>query len=316
MSVYTRVTPEQASAWLERYPLGTLRRLRPIAEGIENTNYEVETECGRFVLTLFERLPAAELPFYLDLMAHLARAGAPCPAPAADLEGHTLGELNGKPAALVAFLPGAPVLQPSAEHCARVGRMLAELHLAAASFERSQDNPRGPRWWRATAQELMDRLPPEDAALLQEELRFQSLFRFPDLPRGVIHADLFRDNVLWQEGSVSGVIDFYFACTDVLLYDVAVAANDWCVLPDGGLDPERTRALLSGYHAGRPLVAIERGAWPVLLRAGALRFWLSRLLDYHAPRRGELTYTKNPDQFRDILRLRVRAHGELPRVWV
>ncbi|HSD61777.1 MAG TPA: homoserine kinase [Burkholderiales bacterium] len=316
MSVFTPVTPEQLAPWLARYPVGTLRSLRGIAEGIENTNYLVETDAGCFVLTLFERLSPAALPFYLDLMTHLGAHGFPCPRPVADDRGGTLGELKDKPACLATFLPGRPLAAPAAAECEAVGTMLAELHLKGAGFPGAPGNPRGRRWWKEAAGQATAQLAPEDAALLAEELRFQSLYRFPDLPRGVIHADLFRDNVLWSGGRVSGVLDFYFACADVLLYDVAIAANDWCVTPDGTLEPTRTRALLAGYHARRPLTAIERGAWPVLLRAGALRFWLSRLLDCHAPRRGELTYTKNPDQFRDILRLRVRAHGELPRVWV
>jgi homoserine kinase type II len=316
MSVFTPVTPEELAPWLARYRVGALRALSGIAEGIENTNYRVETDAGLFVLTLFERLPAADLPFYLELMARLAARGFPSPRPLADGRGNALGELNGRPACLVTFLPGRPVSAPSPAQCALVGTTLAELHLAAADFASAPGNPRGRRWWKQAAGQVAPRLAPGDDALLAEELRFQALYRLADLPRGVIHADLFRDNVLWSGGEVSGVIDFYFACRDALLLDVAVAANDWCVAPDGSLDAERTLALLSGYHARRPLTAIERGAWPVLLRAAALRFWLSRLLDYHSPREGELTYTKNPDLFRDILRLRVRAHGELPRLWV
>jgi homoserine kinase type II len=316
MSVYTRVTPEEASGWLARHAVGELRELRGIAEGIENTNYRVETTEGRFVLTLFERLAAADLPFYLDLMAHLAAQAFPCPRPVADENGRTLGKLGTKPAALVSFLPGSPVEHPTPEQCAAVGTMLAELHRIGASFDQTHDNPRGPRWWKTTADEVIARLSADDAALLREELRFQSLYRFPDLPRGTVHVDLFRDNVLWEGGAISGVIDFYFAATDVLLYDVAIAANDWCVTDDSGLDPGRTRALLAGYHGRRPLSAIERGAWPVLLRAGALRFWLSRLKDFHAPRSGELTYTKDPTPFRDILRRRIEEQGALTRLWV
>lgn len=316
MSVYTPVTPEELAPWLARYPAGALRSLAGIAEGIENTNYMVETDAGRYVLTLFERMPAAELPFYLELMSRLAACGFPSPRPLADADGSTLGQLKGRPACLVTFLPGAPLSTSTPAECAAVGGTLAELHLAAADIPSAPDNPRGRRWWKDAATRVSRNLGREDAALLEEELRFQSLYRFPDLPRGVIHADLFRDNVLWSEGRVSGVIDFYFACRDTLLLDLAIAANDWCAGPGGSLDPERTAALLSGYHARRPLAAIERGAWPVLLRAAALRFWLSRLLDYHSPREGELTYTKNPDQFRDILRLRARTHGELHRLWV
>jgi len=315
MSVYTPVTAEQLATWLARFPVGALRGFHGIAEGIENTNYRVETESGRYVLTLFERLPSEALPFYVDLMLHLSQRGFPCPRPLADDRGRTLGRLQDKPAVLVTFLPGAPVTAPGVDHCAAVGRILADLHLAGAGFGRQLSNPRGPRWWKESAQALLPGLPPEDAALLREELRFQSLYRFPDLPRGIVHADLFQDNVLWEGEAITGVIDFYFACTDVLLYDLAIAANDWCLAGDASLDDERTAALLEGYHARRPLTAIERGAWPVLLRAAALRFWLSRLADYHAPRPGELTYTKDPRHFRDILSLRVASHGRATRLW-
>lgn len=316
MSVYTPVTAEQLAPWLARFPVGALRGLQGIAEGIENTNYRVETDSGRYVLTLFERLPAEALVFCLDLMQHLSGRGFPCPRPVADDQGRILGRLAGKPAALATFLPGAPVSEPAAGHCSAVGRTLADLHRAGAGFARQLPNPRGPRWWKDAAEAALPGLSPEDAELLREELRFQSLYRLSDLPRGIVHADLFRDNVLWERGAISGVIDFYFACSEVLLYDLAVVANDWCADRDGGLDEERTRALLEGYHAGRPLTAIERGAWPVLLRAAALRFWLSRLADYHAPRPGELTFTKDPGRFRDILRLRVASHGRGTRVWV
>ncbi len=316
MSVFTPVTPEQLSPWLAGFGVGALRGLHGIAEGIENTNYRVETDSGRYVLTLFERLPAEALPFYLELMLHLAQSGFPCPRPLGNEQGRTLDRLQGKPAALVTFLPGAPVTAPSVEHCAAVGKIVADLHLAGTRFGRRLPNPRGPRWWREAADAALPTLSVEDAALLREELRFQSLYRFPDLPRGIVHADLFRDNVLWDQGKISGVIDFYFACTDVLLYDLAIVANDWCIAGDGSLDEARTCALLEGYHVNRPLSAIERGAWPVLLRAAALRFWLSRLADYHSPRPGELTYTKDPRHFRDILRLRVESHGRATRLWI
>ncbi|HET9699967.1 MAG TPA: homoserine kinase, partial [Burkholderiales bacterium] len=236
MSVYTPLAPEEIVPWLGRYPVGALRSLAGIAEGIENTNYRVETEAGTYVLTLFERLPAAELPFYLELMARLAERGFPAPRPLADTDGRALGELKGRPACLVTFLPGRPILVPAAGACAQVGGTLADLHLAAADMPRAPENPRGRSWWKDAAARVAPRLGPEDAALLEEELRFQSLYRFPDLPRGVIHADLFRDNVLWSGGRVSGVIDFYFACRDTLLLDLAIAANDWCTGPDGSLD--------------------------------------------------------------------------------
>ena len=314
MSVFTTVTAPQLSAWLRNYSAGTLVELAGIMAGIENTNYFVTTTRGRFVLTLFEKLKPHELPFYLNLMAHLAARGVPCPRPVASEAGALLGELNGKPAALVSFLPGKDLTDVGPAHCRRVGAMLAGVHIAGQSYAAAMDNPRGPRWWTATMPQVVPFLDPEDAALLREEVRFQSRHRLPDLPRGAIHADLFRDNVLFREEAVSGIIDFYFACTDALLYDVAITVNDWCVDEAGALDAERAEALLEAYRAVRPFTASERPAWPVMLRAGALRFWVSRLYDFHLPRPGELTHAKDPDHFRRILRQHVARERELPQL--
>ena len=308
MSVYTPVSESQLAAWLTTFSVGAPIALEPIAAGIENTNYFVTTTHGRYVLTLFERLPAAQLPFYLGLMAHLSRHGIPCPAPIADLSDRYLCELNGKPAALVTRLPGASVERASVAHCAAVGALLARMHLAGRSYAGYLENPRGIKWWRSAAAEVRPLLDPAQQELLDEELRFQSLHRFPDLPRGPVHADLFRDNVLFEEARVSGVIDFYFAGVDCLLYDVAVCANDWCLAdPEGDvrLDPLRASALLDAYRAILPLGAAERAAWPVMLRAAALRFWLSRLFDYHQPRPGQLVRVHDPEHFRRVLTSRI-----------
>ena len=316
MSVYTPVSESQLAEWLRNYSVGSLAALEPVAAGIENTNYFVTTSQGRYVLTLFERLPAAELPFYLGLMAHLARHGIPCPAPMADLSDQYLSRLNGKPAALVTRLGGSSIERPGAHECAELGALLGRMHLAGRSYHEYLDNPRGPRWWRAAAREVRPFLDAEAQALLDEELRFQSLYRFPDLPRGPVHADLFRDNALFEGGRISGVIDFYFAGVDCLLFDLAVCANDWCLVDSGRdrrLDPAKARALLEAYAALRPFSAIERGAWPVMLRAAALRFWLSRLYDFHLPRPGMLVHAHDPAHFRDVLALRVAA-SDVP--WV
>ena len=363
MSVFTTVTPGQLAAWLRNYSIGTLTRLEGIAAGIENTNYYVTTTHGRYVLTLFEKLKPGELPFYLDLMAHLARHGIPSPQPIANLGNEYLGELNGRPAAIVTCVPGRDLQKVGAGHCATIGGLLAQMHLAGASYHAEMPNPRGARWWRAAMPNVLPFLDARAAALLQEEVRFQALYRCEDLPRGVIHADLFRDNVLWDGERVGGIIDFYFACNGALLYDVAIAVNDWCIADnsapasseqgsrlrdanvresgaapssagvasvsgvtspkgapvppsDGALDRKRTTALLAAYHRVRPFTAIERGAWPVMLRAGALRFWISRLYDLYLPRPGVLTHAKDPREVQRVLEHHVACEAELRSLFV
>ena len=311
MSVFTPVSEADLAQWLRNYSLGELRVSEPIEAGIENTNYFVTTTQGRYVLTLFERLPAEELPFYLQLMAHLARHGIPCPAPIADLSDRYLGVLNGKPAALVTRLPGRSLQDPQPAHCAELGALLARMHLAGRSYSAFLENPRGPKWWRLAARDVAPFLDDAKRKLLEAELAFQAEQRFPDLPRGPVHADLFRDNALWEDGRISGVVDFYFAGVDCFLYDVAVCANDWC-LDGAGLQAERLRAFLGAYNAVRPFTAHERAAWLAMLRAAALRFWLSRLYDLYLPRPGMLVHAHDPEHFRRILEARAGS----PAPWL
>jgi len=314
MSVFTTVTRDELGAWLKNHSVGTLTALEGIPAGIENTNYCVTTTQGRFVLTLFENLTARELPFYLRLMAHLSGHGIPCPRPIATRSGRLHGRLNGKPAALVSFLPGRDVEAPTVGQCAQAGAMLANIHAAGASYAGKMDNPRGAKWWAAVTPRVARFLDAKGAALLRGEVQFQSQQRLKSLPRGAIHADLFRDNVLFENGRISGVIDFYFACTGALLYDVAIAVNDWCVLEGGGLDDARVAALLAAYSGVRRFSAAERAAWPAMLRAGALRFWVSRLYDFYLPRPGVLTHAKDPEHFRRILAAHVARGKQLPRL--
>ncbi len=311
MSVFTTVTSDQLRAWLQHYPLGELRDLKGIASGITNTNYFVTTASGRYVLTLFEHNDAEELPYFLDLMAHLAGHGVPCPQPVANNAGDYLGELNGKPATLVSCLRGAALETPAPQHCAEVGTFLARMHVAGLSFPATMENPRGPHWWKVTAEAVLPLLDAPQRALLEAELVYQAGFRGLELPRGVIHADLFRDNVLFDGDQLGGAIDFYYACNDVLAYDLAIAVNDWCIHADGSLDESRLQAMLEAYQAVRPLSGEERVAWPALLRAGALRFWLSRLNDFYFPKPGEMTHAKDPGHFRRVLEARIRNESNL-----
>ncbi len=301
MSVYTRIERHELEEFLRNYSLGELVDYSGISAGIENSNYFVTTTQGQFVLTLFETMQAAELPYFLDLMAHLAEHDIPSAHPLADKHGAYLRSLRDKPAALVQRLAGANVEQPTAAQCTTVGAALGDMHTAGQSYSGSRNNDRGPHWWKTTAQKVMPQLTHDDAELLSSELHFQTQFQAYDLPRGVIHADLFRDNVLFVGESLTGMIDFYYACNDALLYDLAVTINDWCSRPDGALEPELLQSMLEPYQELHPFSATEHEAWPVMLRAAALRFWLSRLHDMHFPRKGEITHIKNPDVFKRIL---------------
>lgn len=315
MSVFTRVDRRTLEDFVARFDAGRLMSFKGISEGIENTNYFVTTERGEFVLTLVEQWPAAEVPYFIELMSWLAARGIPSARPIADREGRTLHTLLGRPAALVERLRGESTEEPTEADCARVGAVLARLHRAARGFAMHREDRRGMAWRVETAGRLYPELDADSAAMLRDELAHHAALDWRGLPRGVVHADLFPDNVLFHQGEITGVIDFYYACNDLLVYDVAITVNQWCTLPDGALSDARAGAVLAAYHAVRPLELAERAAWPDMLRYGALRFWISRLKDKIFPKEGHLTTIKDPDAIRVILEHRRGHHDELTALW-
>ena len=315
MAVYTEVSFDEANTLLQSLNLGTLQNMHGCSGGIENTNYFVTTDQAPYVLTLFERLSAQQLPFYLRLMKHLAHHGVPVPDPAANRDGDVVHALNGKPAAVVNRLRGKSELAPTEAHCTLVGGMLARMHLAGRDFSLHQPNLRALNWWNETVPVVLPFVPAEQAALLQSELAYQNhvatLSGYGALPRGPIHADLFRDNVMFEadaagQPALTGFFDFYFAGVDTWLFDIAVCLNDWCIdLATGATDTDRTRAFLQAYEAVRPLQAQERTLLPAMARAAALRFWLSRLWDLHLPREAAVLQAHDPEHFHRVLRQRI-----------
>jgi homoserine kinase type II len=317
MAVFTAVTASQLADWLQGYELGEAVDFRGIASGIENSNFFLTTTRGDYVLTIFENLSAAQLPFYLDLMRHLASHAVPVPDPMRRRDGALFGTLNGKPAAIVTKLDGAPELAPGPLHCIEVGQMLARLHLAGRDFPTHQPNLRSLAWWQENVPALLPFLSDDQRALIQSELDHQAAFftssDYAQLPEGACHCDLFRDNVLFahpsaNETRLGGFFDFYFAGCDKWLFDIAVCVNDWCVdLASATLDVARVDALLRAYQTVRPFTPAEERHWNDMLRAGALRFWVSRLYDFHRPREAEMLKPHDPGHFERILRERIKA---------
>lgn len=294
MSVYTTVERDALAEWLAPLSVGPLIDYSAIAAGIQNSNYFVSTAKGRWVLTLFEHIEAQDLAFYLGLQAHLSARGIPCPNPVA-AGGNYWRPLAGKPAALFNCLPGKSLSQATPEHCHHLGGVLARIHLAGADYPDPPPNPCGAEWRARTGQRLAPRLSPDERTALMAELAFQSAQDFSQLPRGIVHADLFRDNTLWANDQLTGVLDFYFAGEDALLFDLAVVANDWCN------DAPSLQALIAGYQQARPLTLHERAAWPAMRRAAALRFWLLRLEAREHPRTGSVVTIKDPNEFGTLL---------------
>lgn len=324
MAVYTEVSTEQVRALLLELKLGKLQHMQGCAGGIENTNYFVSTrrdgQSHDYVLTLFERLSFAQLPFYLRLMKHLAQRGIPVPDPTANTKGELVFELQGKPAAVVNKLRGQSELAPTPEHCAAVGATLARMHLAGRDFALTQPNLRGLSWWNETAPVVLPELDTAQATLLRRELTYQNEVAassaYAALPRGPIHTDLFRDNVMFEtldgKPQLSGFFDFYFAGVDSWIFDLAVCLNDWSVeLETGTHQAQRAHSLLRSYSQVRALSQAELELLPAMLRGGALRFWISRLWDYHQPRAASLLKAHDPGHFERVLRQRVE-HPVLP----
>ena len=307
MAVFTEVSFDEAAEFLRFLNLGQLQHLKGAAGGIENTNYFVNTDQGQFVLTLFERLSFAQLPFYLHLMQHLATRGIAVPDPVPDGEGNLLHRLKGKPAAVVSKLRGHSELAPAAAHCTAVGGMLARMHLAGLDYPRRQSNLRALNWWNETVPLVLPFLTPEQRSLIQGELAYQNdvaaSLAYKTLPRGVIHADLFRDNVMFENGRLTGFFDFYFAGCDTFLYDIGICLNDWCIdLQSGRIDLGRADAFMTAYQRVRPLTVQEHNLLPALQRAGALRFWVSRLWDFYLPRDAAVLQAHDPCHFERVLR--------------
>ena len=319
MAVFTPIELSDISDWIAQdFDIGQASAIRGIHGGIENSNFFLDTVLDgkkhEWVLTIFERLSAEQLPYYLELMGHLANKGILVPKPIANKHGEILFSLKGKPAAIVSKLPGLSRLEPEAKHCALVGEMLAKMHLAGADFPKTQANLRSLSWWQKTVPQVLAHLNESQKELLTTELATQETFfasdEYAGLPQGASHCDLFRDNVLFDpQGSsdtshdlLGGFFDFYFAGTDKWLFDLAVTVNDWCLASNNkDLDSARFNALMDAYQSVRPLTADEKTTWPMMIRAAALRFWISRLWDFYLPRDAQMLTPHDPSHFEHIL---------------
>jgi len=304
MSVYTSVNIKELKIWLQDYAFDNLTDYQGIKSGITNTNYFLMTAHDRFVLTLFEKNTIEDLPYFVDLMSHLATHSFLCPKPILKKNGIALSILKNKPALIVTCLKGKEVTNPEVNHCKAVGKSLAELHVKSANFVAQHQNTRDLSWIKKTAETLFNELPQDESKLLKEEILYQEKQNYK-LPKSTIHGDLFKDNVLFLNDEVSGFIDFYYACTDYLILDVAIAVNDWCVNSDGSFDESRLNAFLDAYKKIRSFNDNEDRAWNDVLRLASLRFWVSRLYDFYHAEEGELTFIKDPNHFKKILKKRI-----------
>ncbi len=306
MAVYTEVPDDELAAFVARYGIGAVLSCKGIAEGVENSNFLLHTEAGYFILTLYEkRVNPADLPFFVGLMDHLAESGISCPTPLKTAQGEALGTLAGRPAAMVTFLDGLSVKRPGPEHCAELGQAMARMHLAGQGFGMQRANSLSVGAWRplyGQSGARADEVRPGLGREIEAELDVLEAAWPAHLPRGVIHADLFPDNVFFIQGKLSGIIDFYFACTDALAYDVAICLNAWCFEADMSFNVTKARALLGGYTRVRPFSDAEFEALPLLARGAALRFMLTRLYDWLSVPEGALVTPKDPLEYLKKLR--------------
>ena len=315
MSVYTNVLPHELNEFLENYSLGQLQQFAGISNGIENTNYFVTTSKGQYVLTIFEQLTLDDLPYFLELMAFFSEANIPTAHPIADKRNEYIRILNGKPAALVKRLNGVSIDIANVKQCQEIGIQMAKMHLSSKQFKFSREASRNEDWRIQTSKLVMPKLNKDEQALLNQELNYIKTTKVGHLGTSVIHADLFRDNVLFIDDEVTGIIDFYYAYNGFSIYDLAVTVNDWCTSGDINRDKENIVAFLMAYQTIRYIEKNERNAWVYVLRLAALRFWLSRLQDKYFPRSGEITHTKDPDRFKAIIEDRFNNQDEIMNIW-
>ena len=315
MSVYTNVLPHELNEFLENYSLGQLQQFAGISNGIENTNYFVTTSKGQYVLTIFEQLALDDLPYFLELMAFFSEANIPTAHPIADKQNEYIRILNGKPAALVKRLNGVSIDIANVKQCQEIGIQMAKMHLSSKQFKFSREASRNEDWRIQTSKLVMPKLNKDEQDLLNQELNYIKTTKVGHLDTSVIHADLFRDNVLFIDDELTGIIDFYYAYNGFSIYDLAVTVNDWCTSGDINRDKENMVAFLTAYQTIRYIEKNERNAWVYVLRLAALRFWLSRLQDKYFPRSGEITHTKDPDRFKAIIEDRFNNQDEIMSIW-
>lgn len=301
MAVYTSINSSDLNDWIEKFNFKDIVNFKGISSGVTNSNYLIQTAHSNYILTIFEHNNIEELPFYIDLMTYLAKENFLCPRPIENKNGQALGLLKEKPALMVSFLDGKEKVIRSPKSCYLVGQYLAKLHLTANNFPQLNKNTRGLDWMSDMYLNLKKYLSLEDQGILELEINYHKEMDKVELPEGIIHGDLFKDNVLFLNDKVSGFIDFYYACNEKFIYDIAIAINDWCIDQDGQINKSMFLEFIKGYRSERKLTDNEQEYLNVALRLAALRFWLSRLEDFYNAKEGEITSIKDPKHFKDIL---------------